>query len=122
MKFHFQVTVQLFGASFEVCFSLSPRTRGICVRLGFAWSGFSISRGFMHRGWPFMQGGKRRRGRLPKKPKLYAGAGRDLDDQRAEGGPRSSTKNCDRSRVQDGASGMHEDRFTCMEEGGASVG
>ena len=54
-----------------------------------------------------MQGGKRRRGRLPKKPKLYAGAGRDLDDQRVEGGPRSSTKNCDRSRVQDGASGMH---------------
>ena len=61
-----------------------------------------------------MQGGKRRRGRLPKEPKLYAGASRDLDDQpseqrdpRVEGGPRSSTKNCDRSRVQDGASGMH---------------
>ena len=43
-------------------------------------------------------------------------------DPLVNGGLKSSTKNCDRSRVRDGASGMHEDRFTRMEGGGASVG
>ena len=39
-----------------------------------------------------------------------------------EGGLRSLTKNRDRSLVRDGASGMHEDRFTCMGGGVTSVG
>ena len=43
-------------------------------------------------------------------------------DPLVNGGLKSSTKNCDRSRVRDGASGMHEDRFTRMEGGGTSVG
>ena len=43
-------------------------------------------------------------------------------DRRERGGLKSSTKNCDKSRVQEGASGMHEDRFTCMEGGISSVG
>ena len=43
-------------------------------------------------------------------------------DPLVNGGLKSSTKNCDRSRVRDGASGMHEDRFTCREGGVTSVG
>ena len=39
-----------------------------------------------------------------------------------EGGLKSSTKNRDRSLVRDGASGMHEDRFTCREGGVTTVG
>ena len=41
---------------------------------------------------------------------------------RESGGLKSSTKNCDRSRVRDGASGRYEDRFTCREGGVTSVG